>query len=263
MSAAHKEGWRNPPSMNTTLVINRKGGAGKTTVATTLASYFASNNVATALMDYDPQGSSLNWLKLRPSHLAKIHGSNAAPERFGTLRGVAMYVPPDTRQLIIDAPAGAMGVPLQEMVRRANSILIPVTPSTIDCHATADFIRDLLLTGIVRGRNIRMAVVANRVRRSMPVYQPLERFLHALNLNLVGRLLDSDAFVKAAEAGVGIFELDDGLSVAERKQFAPVIEWVGAKFERSDDPAARNARPLGVAARSTYNATSGRMYSPS
>jgi chromosome partitioning protein len=249
--------------MNTTLVINRKGGAGKTTVATNLASYFASNNVATTIMDYDPQGSSLNWLKLRPPHLAKIHASNAAPERFGTLRGVAMYVPPDTRQLIIDAPAGAMGVPLQEMVRRANSILIPVTPSTIDCHATADFIRDLLLTGIVRGRNIRMAVVANRVRRSMPVYQPLERFLHALNLNLVGRLLDSDAFVKAAEAGVGIFEMDDGLSLAERKQFAPVIEWVGGKLERSDDPAPRNIRPLGVAARSTYSATSGRMYSTS
>src|SRR3954464_3676247 len=249
--------------MNTTLVINRKGGAGKTTVATNLASYFASSNVATTIMDYDPQGSSLNWLKSRPSHLGKIHGSNAAPERFGTMRGVAMYVPPDTRQLIIDAPAGATGVPLQQMLRRANSILIPVTPSSIDVHATAHFIRDLLLSGIIRACNIRMAVVANRVRRSMPVYAPLERFLNALNLNLVGRLLDSDAFVRAAEAGVGIFEMDDGLSLAERKQFAPVIEWVGEKLERSDDPAPRNIRPLGVAARSTYSATSGRVYSTS
>ena len=74
--------------MNTTLVINRKGGAGKTTVATNLASYFASHHVATTIMDYDPQGSSLNWLKSRPSHLGKIHGANAAPERFGTMRGV-------------------------------------------------------------------------------------------------------------------------------------------------------------------------------
>jgi len=254
LSAGNEEGWRNPQSMNTTLVINRKGGAGKTTVATNLASYFASHNVATAIMDYDPQGSSLNWLKLRPSHLAKIHGSNAAPQRFGTLRGFAMYLPPETRQLIIDAPAGVTGVPLQEMVRRANSILIPVTPSTIDCHATADFIRDLLLTGIIRGRNIRMAVVANRVRRSMPVYQPLERFLHALNLNLVGRLLDSDAFVKAAEAGLGIFEMEDGASVAERKQFAPIAEWVGGNSERRDDLPMRNVRPFSVATRSTFTA---------
>jgi len=67
--------------MNTTLVINRKGGAGKTTVSINLASYFAAANVATTIMDYDPQGSSLHWLKLRNPTLAKIHGSNAAPEK--------------------------------------------------------------------------------------------------------------------------------------------------------------------------------------
>jgi chromosome partitioning protein len=238
--------------MNTTLVINRKGGAGKTTVATNLASYFASINVATTIMDYDPQGSGLNWLKSRPSHLAKIHGANGAPERFGTMRGVAMYVPPETRQLIIDAPAGATGVPLQQMLRRANSILIPVTPSSIDVHATAHFIRDLLLSGIIRACNIRMAVVANRVRRSMPVYAPLERFLNALNLNLVGRLLDSDAFVRAAEAGVGIFEMDAGLASAECQQFAPIADWVGGPLARTDPPAPPNVHPLRVTMRSSY-----------
>jgi chromosome partitioning protein len=239
--------------MNTTLVINRKGGAGKTTVATNLASYFASIRVGTTILDYDPQGSSLNWLKLRPSHLGKIEGANGAPERFGTMRGVAMYVPPTTGQLIIDAPSGASGVPLQQMLRRANSILIPVTPSAIDVHATAGFIKDLLLTGIVRACNIRIAVVANRVRRSMPVYAPLERFLNALNLNLVGRLLDSDAFVKAAETGVGIFEMDAGFSAAECKQFAPIADWVVGKSARTDQPSAPpNVHPLRVTMRTTY-----------
>jgi chromosome partitioning protein len=235
--------------MNTTLVINRKGGAGKTTVSTNLASFFATQNVATTIMDHDPQGSSLHWLKARPSHLGKIHGSNAAPERFGTLRSTGMYFPPETRQLIIDAPAGIAGVHLQEMLRRADSILIPVTPSAIDVHATAHFIKDLLLTGIIRSRNIRMAVVANRVRRSMPVYQPLERFLNALNLHLVGRLLDSDAFVRAAETGVGIFEMDERLSTAERSQFRPIAEWIGGKTERAEPPA-RNVHQFGVVTRS-------------
>lgn len=245
--------------MNTTLVINRKGGAGKTTVATNLASYFASRNVATTIMDYDPQGSALNWLKSRPSHLGKIHGANAAPERFGTLRGTAMYVPPDTRQLVIDAPAGAAGVPLQEMLRRANSILIPVTPSSIDVHASAHFIKDLLLTGIIRAYNIRIAVVANRVRRTMPVYQPLERFLNALNLNLVGRLLDSDAFVRAAEAGVGIYEMEAGFTSAECKQFTPIAEWAGDRAERAaPPPAPPNVHPLRVTMRSPYSGVYGR-----
>src|SRR6266853_729867 len=176
---------------HTTLVINPKGGSGKTTVATHMASYFAANQVLTTLMDYDPQGSSLNWLRQRPLELVKIHGANSAPAKPGRLRSMDMRVPEET------------GLLLQEMLSRTNCILIPVAPSSIDIHATANFIRDLLLAGRIRANNIRLAVVANRVRKSMPVYQPLERFLNSLNLPLVTRLGDSDVFLNAAESGVG------------------------------------------------------------
>ena len=213
---------------NTTLVINPKGGSGKTTVATNLASYFASNNLATTLMDYDPQGSSLNWLRLRAPHAPKIHGANGAPPKAGRLRSIDMHVPPETQQLIIDAPAGASGLLLQELLTRAHCILIPVSPSAIDIHATANFIRDLLIAGRIRANNIRLAVVANRVRKSMPVYQPLERFLNSLNLPLLARLGDSDVYVGAAETGIGIFEMDFATSSAERQQFLPVAEWVAS-----------------------------------
>jgi chromosome partitioning protein len=212
--------------MNTTLVVNPKGGSGKTTVTTNLASYFAAQNVVTAIMDYDPQGSSLNWLRLRASHAARVHGANAAPQRGIRLRSVEMHVPPSTQQLIIDAPAGASGLLLQEMLARTDCIVIPVGPSAIDIHATANFIRDLLLAGKIRVRNIRLAVVANRVRKSMPVYQPLERFLNSLSLPLLTRLGDSDAFLRAAETGVGIFEMDHSMSVEEREQFLPIAHWV-------------------------------------
>ena len=210
---------------NTTLVINPKGGSGKTTVATNLASYFAVNGMATAIMDYDPQGSILNWLRVRPPHAPRIHGANAAPQKTG-LRTINMHVPTDTQQLIIDAPAGATGLMFQEMLSRADAIIIPVAPSAIDIHATANFIRDLLLTGKVRANNIRLAVVANRVRKANPVYQPLERFLNSLNLPLLARLSDSEVFVNAAESGVGIFEMDFAVSAAERAQFLPIAEWV-------------------------------------
>ena len=213
--------------MNTTLVINPKGGSGKTTVATTLASHFAVAAVPTTLMDYDPQGSSLAWLRLRAPHAAKIHAANAAPARPGQLRSMAMHVPADTRQLVIDAPAGASGLLLQELVSRADCIIIPVAPSAIDIHATANFIRDLLLSGRMRVRNARLAVVANRVRSSMPVYQPLERFLGSLNLPLLARLSDSDIFLKAAETGAGVFEMDYLQCSVEREQFMPIVTWVG------------------------------------
>lgn len=210
---------------NTTLVINSKGGAGKTTVTTNLASYFAANNVPAAIMDYDAQGSSMNWLRLRPPHAPKIHGANAAPLKTG-LRSIGMHVPGHIRQLVIDAPAGASGLLLQELLSRAHCILVPVQPSSIDIHATANFVRDLLLGGRLRARNIRLAVVANRVRRSTPVYQPLERFLGSLGLPFLARLSDSEAYVEAAETGVGIFEMDPSACAPERDQFMPIVEWV-------------------------------------
>jgi chromosome partitioning protein len=211
--------------VNTTLVINSKGGSGKTTITTTLASYFAANGMPTAVMDYDPQGSSLNWLRVRDPLAPKIHGANAAPQKVG-LRSFGRVVPEGTRQLIIDAPAGASGVALQDMLSRANCIVIPVQPSAIDIHATANFVRDLLLRGNLRARNTRIAVIANRVRKATPVYQPLERFLTSLGLTIVARIADSENFVKAAETGVGVFEMDASLSYAEREQFQPLIEWV-------------------------------------
>lgn len=210
---------------NTTLVINPKGGSGKTTIATNLASYFATNGMATTLMDYDAQGSTMNWLRLRPAHARRIHGANAAPQKTG-LRTLGMHVPAGTQQLIIDAPAGTSGLVLQDMLSRAHCILIPVSPSPIDIHATANFIRDLLLTGKIRANNIRLGVVANRVRKANPVYEPLERFLKALNLPLLARVSDSEVFVTAAETGIGIFDMDFAVSATERGQFLPIAEWV-------------------------------------
>src|SRR3954470_20660770 len=142
--------------MKTTLVINPKGGAGKTTLATNLASYFASERIPCTLMDYDPQGSSLNWLRLRPRELPRIHGANGAPEKFGRLRSFEMYVPPETRQLIIDAPAGSNGLLLYEMLERAHCVLVPVVPSIIDIRATENFVRELLAAPRVRSGEARV-----------------------------------------------------------------------------------------------------------
>jgi chromosome partitioning protein len=228
---------------NTTLVINSKGGAGKTTVATNLASYFAASCVPAAIMDYDAQGSSLNWLRLRAPHAFRIHGANAAPQKTG-LRSLGMHVPPNVRQLIIDAPAGASGLLLQELLSRAHCILVPVQPSSIDIHATANFVRDLLLGGRLRARNIRLGVVANRVRRSSPVYQPLERFLSSLGMPFLAKLSDSEAYVEAAESGAGIFEMDASAAAAEREQFMPIVEWVDPECRaRAENKVIELSRP--------------------
>ncbi|MDH5326660.1 MAG: ParA family protein [Gammaproteobacteria bacterium] len=221
--------------MQTILVLNSKGGSGKSTVATNLASYYAGQEFKTALMDYDPQGSSLQWLKLRPVSANSIHGANAAKQKTGIIRSWKMNVPTDTEKLIIDVPAGVEGLLLQETVRKADCIVIPVGPSSIDVHATADFIRDLLLIGKVRQTKTQLAVLANRVRASMPIYEPLERFLTSLKLPFVTRLSDSDNYIHAYAQGLGIHELDRDTG-KEREEFQPLINWLSNPLNKLVSP---------------------------
>ena len=212
--------------MQTILIINSKGGSGKTTLATNLASYFASRNKKTAIMDYDPQGSSLHWLKIRSKDANAIHAADAATQKGNLMRSLQMYVPEDTEKLIIDAPAGVDGVLLQEMVKKTDFIVIPVAPSTIDIHATADFIKDLFLKGGIRKQKTNVAVIANRVRKTMPIYDPLERFLQVLSLPFLTKISDSDQYILAAEQGTGIFEMDETDVATERKEFEPILNWL-------------------------------------
>jgi chromosome partitioning protein len=218
--------------MQTILIINSKGGSGKTTLATTIASYFASRNKKTAIMDYDPQGSSLHWLKIRSREANAIHAADAATQKGTLMRSLQMYVPENTEKLIIDAPAGVDGVLLQEMVKKTDFIVIPVAPSTIDIHATADFIKDLLLKGGVRKQQTNVAVVANRVRKTMPIYKPLERFLQVLSLPFLTRLSDSDQYILAAEQGTGIFEMDETDVAKEREEFQPILNWLNPQADQ-------------------------------
>lgn len=229
--------------MNTTLVINAKGGVGKTTITTNLASYFAVNSVPTAIMDYDPQGSSLHWLGLRSAEAAHIHGANGAPNQRTGLRSFAKFVPSATKQLIMDSPAGPSRLLLQDMLSRTSCILIPVAPSVIDIQATANFIKELLLVGGVRHRDIRVAVVANRVRSSTAVYEPLERFVASLKLSFVTRVLDSDVYIEAAETGRGIFEMDPEASAAQRQELMPLVRWVMGE-DSAEEASPSNVVPI-------------------
>ncbi len=223
--------------MHTTTVINAKGGVGKTTITTNLASWFAAGGVRSAIMDYDPQGSSLRWLKSRPPEAPPIHAADGAPKKGVGLRSIGRFVPRDTEQLIIDAPAGPNRLLMQELLDRSQAILIPVAPSKIDIHATANFIKELLLITCTRHRGIRVAVVANRARASTAVYEPLERFVSSLRLTFLTYLLDSEVYIEAGDTGLGIFELDESLTRGQRREFMPIVEWV--------DPQSRAKRKRG------------------
>jgi chromosome partitioning protein len=201
-------------------------------LTTNLASYYASKKVRTAIMDYDPQGSSIQWLRVRPDDAAKIHGANAAPAKGAApLRSMHAWIPTDTEVMVIDAPAGVKGLLLQELVRKSNFIVIPVAPSPIDIHATADFIKELFLFGGARTSKAKIAVVANRVRSaSSPVYGSLERFLNSLKLPFLTSIRDSENYIHAVEKGLGVFEMDEAATAEERRELMPIVKWLDEHY---------------------------------
>lgn len=222
--------------MQTILVLNSKGGCGKSTIATNLAGFYAAAGMKTALMDYDPQGSSLQWLSVRPDGLPTIYDIDASKTKMGLTRTWQTAVPLGTQRLVIDAPAGVCGQTLQEMVRRANVIVVPVAPSAIDIHATSEFMCELLLIGKIRKFGIQVCVVANRVRRHSPHYEPLKRFLNSLHIPFVTSLSDSENYLVAAESGVGIHEMDEAGTHQERGQWVPLTDWLSAPAQSSHRP---------------------------
>jgi len=208
------------------LVINGKGGCGKTTLTTNLAAYYAAKGHVTTMMDYDPQGSSAMWHRARSPNHPAIHFISAV-EKFSTATKTwRMRIPFDTERLIIDVPGGIDGYMLQDMVKRVDTILIPVSPSPIDIHATSHFIKDLFLVGKARSYNIRIGVVANRVKKDLPIYVPLQRFLNRLDIPFITTLWDSQNYVVAAEQGLGVHEIEGEEIQKDIAQWIPLIQWI-------------------------------------
>jgi len=219
------------------VVINSKGGCGKTTLATNLASYYAANGYPCSLFDYDPQDSATRWLMQRPAHLAKIHGVAAAHPPEGNLtRSFQLRVPPETQRIVLDTPASMKRMDLVEVLRDVSVIIIPVLPSFIDCRVTSAFLRDLSTEMRLHAPDARIAVVANRVRRNTRTFHALLEFLHEEGRPPVACLRDTLHYVNAAAEGMGIHELKANLTREDRSQWQSLVDWLetGGRGKESD-----------------------------
>ncbi len=208
--------------MHTIIVLNAKGGCGKSTMATNIASYFAAQGKAVGIADYDPQASSIEWLAARDPERPQIVGLPAYKEN--------ARAPKHLDYLIIDPPAGLHGKALTEFVRKAQTIVIPVLPSPMDMRAAAHFVDEINAVGKVERKEVKLALVANRVRENTLVAETLDAFLNKVKgIHVMATLRDTQNYIRAAERGLGIFELPPYLVGYDLEQWTPLVKWLGSK----------------------------------
>jgi chromosome partitioning protein len=212
--------------MQKILVLNPKGGSGKSTIATNLAAYYAWKGMRVALMDHDPQGSSMRWLKVRSPELPPIHGIAAYEKKLGVTRTFALRAPPGTDRVVVDTPAAVNSLQMPELTNAASAILVPVLPSDIDIHAASRCIADLLLVAKIHRSERRIVIVANRARRYTKAYTSLMRFLQSLRIPVAAVLRDSQAYVRSAECGMGIHEMKGALLQEDLDSWKPLVDWL-------------------------------------
>ena len=212
--------------MQRIVVLNPKGGSGKSTITTNLASYFAARDQKPTVMDLDPQGSSIRWVNKRNQGMATVYGIAGFEKKAGVTRSFALRIQNDSQVVIVDTPAALDPQRLTEVTRDANTILVPVLPSDIDIHAATRCIADLLLIAKIKREEQRVAVIANRVKRNTVMYRALMKFLHSLQIPVIATLRDSQAYVRCFEQGVGIFEVKPYAVREDIEQWQPLLGWL-------------------------------------
>ncbi|MEM6639095.1 MAG: ParA family protein [Pseudomonadota bacterium] len=206
-------------------VMNAKGGCGKTTLATSLAAYYADEGASVVLADYDPQGSASDWLALRPEDRAPITGVKAHENG---LRGVNR----GTDLVVLDAPARSHGPELTDLLNHTETIVMPVLPSTIDMMATTRFIKELTESAPFRRRKIKLGLVGNRVRENTLIFDELDEYLEKQRAPYLTSLREAQNYVRAFTRGLGIFELPEYLAWPDWEQWDPLIEWLDSRRSR-------------------------------
>jgi chromosome partitioning protein len=198
------------------LVGNIKGGCGKTTVATHVASHFAKSGLSTAIGDCDIQRSSLNWLARRSDTRPAIQGLDWAKDVGKPPKGLD--------RLVIDAPAAMHHKDVEALIDLADIILVPVLPGAFDEDASAHFLKRVGKVKAVRKNKRVVAVIGNRLRPGTRASDHLDRFFSGLGFPVIARLRDAQVYPQAAAAGSSILEMRGARVAAHQQDWEPILE---------------------------------------
>jgi chromosome partitioning protein len=178
-------------------VAQRKGGAGKSTVAANLAVALAEAGVRAALLDTDPQATLTRWHGLRPASARPMAFESPSgwrvPQAVTRLRKEADFI-------ILDTPPHA-DTDSRVAMRAADLVLIPLQPSMPDLWAMEATLE------VAAAEHRAVALMLNRVPAQGRAAQEVADALVARKLPLLpGPFGNRTAFAAAFAEGLGVVE---------------------------------------------------------
>jgi chromosome partitioning protein len=191
-------------------ILNQKGGAGKTTLATNLARALQLNGDNVLLVDSDPQGSSRDWNAASDAELLPVVGLDRP-----TLAKDIQALINENRHFIIIDGAPQIAELAVAAIKCADVILIPVQPSPYDIWACDDLVEIIKARQEVTNGTPKAAFVISRVIKNtklskeigealegygLPVFQNFtsQRVVYPQSASIGSTVLDIEAAAEAA-----------------------------------------------------------------
>jgi chromosome partitioning protein len=206
--------------MPVVVIANPKGGVGKSTLATNVAGYYASQGHPVMLGDADRQQSSRLWLGLRPEA--------ARPITTWKVNADLIVKPPrGTTHVVLDTPGGLHGWRFNDVLKMADKLIVPLQPSIFDIFATRAFLDQLAERR--HASKLEIGIVGMRVDARTIAADKLHEFVDSLGLPVLGYLRDTQNYIHLAARGLTLFDVAPGRVARDLEQWAGIRKWLGHK----------------------------------
>jgi chromosome partitioning protein len=199
------------------VVANPKGGVGKSTLSTQIAGLYASQGHAVMLGDVDRQQSSRIWLGLRPPNLPEIRAWEVTHDE-------VVRPPKGTTHVVLDTPAGLHDKRLDEVMKIADKVVVPLQPSIFDIHATHAFLAELVSKK--RNAKVQVGIVGMRMKETTLSAEQLRTFLGTLDVPVVAYLRDTQNYVQLAARGLTLWDVAPSRVQRDLEQWEPLVKWL-------------------------------------
>ena len=203
--------------MTVVALLGRKGGSGKSTLSTNIATWCARSGHQVMLGDVDRQQSVRSWLQRRSPQSVKIN-------TWAVDNGKVFRAPPGTTHVILDTPGGLYDHELAKLVVWIDAIVVPIGPSVFDRDASLDFLKELSKLPKVASGRCKLAAVG--MRWPMDRVQQWHAQGQTWDTPLLTVIPDSAHYRSCLENGGSLFDMPEAIRQSDMPHWQPLLDWL-------------------------------------